>query len=121
MTFYAGETGRTIRLNAGWDMSENTDIKIVFVLPDRTTISKGRADGVAMGTVDVVDPTLGQLGANEYVEFEATSDLFQVEGDWYLYLQYEDSDLTPAEVFFGDSVRVLVKPRAEMIPASGAC
>lgn len=122
MAFYAGETGRTIRLNAGYDLQSNTDVKIVFVAPDSTIYEKGSADGVTVSSINVADPVLGDLNAYEYVEYESEPELFQVQGTWRLYLKYENHSITPEENLYGDPVRVIVKPRAESVTEEGcAC
>ena len=122
MSIFAGETGRTIRLNTGFDMSFNTDVKIMFVQPDGQTIEKGSADGVQVMQQAVTDPVLGELAPNQYVEFEATPDLFQVPGIWRMYVEYENHNLTPAENIYGETVKVSVRPRAESVAVeAGGC
>lgn len=119
MSIFVGETGRTIRLNAGFDMSFNTDIKIHFVAPSGEIITKGSADGVALMTQDASDPVLGDLLANQFVEFEATADLFQDPGMWRLYIEYENHNELPAENIYGETVKVTVRPRAESVASDG--
>jgi len=50
-----GETGVTFRVNAGFDMSSYTELSIIFIKPDNTTITKTTADGVTLGTGAVTD------------------------------------------------------------------
>ena len=119
--FMAGETGRTIRLNAGFDMSENTDIKIVFVDPDGVTYEKGAADGVTLKADQVTDPVLGELLPNQYVEYEAEAELFQIKGRWRMYIKYENHNITPPENLFGKPVRITVKARPEQIIEESGC
>lgn len=119
MSIFVGETGRTIRLNAGFDMSFNTDIKIHFVAPGGEIITKGSADGVTLITQDASDPVLGDLLANQFVEFEATADLFQDPGMWRMYVEYENHNESPAENIYGETVKVAVRPRAESVASDG--
>lgn len=120
MGIFVGETGRTIRLNAGIDMSNNTDLKIVFVRPDRTVIEKAKADGVELGMADIADPALGALLARRYLNHEVETGLFDVGGTWSVYVKYENHAITPPENLYGSPVRVKVRMRPELVPV-GNC
>ena len=110
MIFYPGETGQTIRVDAGWDMSGNTDIKLVFQAPAGEIIEKGLSGGLVLSPSSVVDAELGELEANEFVELECDQELFQTDGDWFMNLKYENSNASPPRVFYGSYSRILVLP-----------
>lgn len=113
MTIYVGETGRTIRLNAGLELAAYSDLKIIFVMPDKTTVEKSTADGVTLGAANITDPTLGPLLAGQYIEYEAEPDLFTAAGRWAMYIKYENHNISPAENLYGEPVKFRVKARAE--------
>lgn len=95
-----GETGVTFRANADFDMSSYTELTLVFIKPNNTTVTKTTADGVALGGVNVTDADLGALTANEYVTYE-TEDIFDTAGTWRVYVKYTNTGSTPDDVFIG--------------------
>lgn len=97
-----GETGVTIRVNGGFDMSSYTELTLVFIKPDNTTVTKTTADGVTLGTGAVTDDDLGALSANEYVEYE-NEDIFDTAGTWRVYLKYTNTASTPDDNFIGNT------------------
>lgn len=103
MTLKVGETGKTIRVASGFDMSSNTELTLTFYLPDdsATVVTKTTADGVTLGA-GVTDETLGALNANEYVDYEVESGLLTVAGTWKVTLTYTNTSATPDDVFIGD-------------------
>ena len=115
MTIYVNEQGRTIRLNAGFDMSQNTDLAIIFVPPEGEAIEKTTADGVELRDTAVNDPVVGVLAPYRYVEYEAEDDLFDIPGRWSMYLKYINADATPPETHYGDPARFTVKSRQEQL------
>jgi hypothetical protein len=108
MSMKIGETGVTFRANAGFDMSSNTELEIVFLKPDNTEVVKASADGVTLGTVAVTDDDLGALTANEYVEYE-TEDIFDTAGTWRAYVRYTNTASTPDDYFIGNTATFEVK------------
>jgi len=103
MSFRIGESGanKILRVAAGFDMSSNTELTLDFTLPDGTTTTKVKADGVSLGTSPVTDPDVGLLAANEYVEFPISVGFHSQEGGWNVYLTYTNDASTPDDVFIG--------------------
>lgn len=103
MTLRVGETGKTLRVNAGFDMSSYTELKLTFTKPDNTTVSytDATATSLTLGSVAVTDDDLGALVANEYVEFEVESGLLDTAGEWCVYLTYTNTTPNPDDIFIG--------------------
>jgi hypothetical protein len=110
-TIKAGEIGKLIVINAGFDLSGNTELRVVLVKPDGTVITKVKADGVtAPGTpitvnVDGVEQT---FNANEYWQYATEAGVMEPAGDgWQVHGEYVDS--TPKD-FCGNSTTFTVYP-----------
>lgn len=103
MSLKVGETGKTMRVAAGFDMSSNTELTLTFTLPDSSTVTKTKSGGeVSLGTSAVTDPDLGSLNANEYVEYEIESGFLSQSGTWKVSLTYTNTSPTPDDVFIGE-------------------
>jgi len=102
MTLKVGETGKTFRVAAGFDMSSNTELTLTFTLPDTTTVSKTKTGGEVTIGAGVTDPDLGVLAANEYVEYEVESGFLSQAGTWKVYLTYTNTTPTPDDVYIGE-------------------
>lgn len=94
--------GWVLRVNAGFDMSSNTELTLIFCKPDGTTVTKTTADGVALGA-GVTDADLGALAANEYVEYSVENGLITTSdaGQWAVQLKYTNTTPTPDDIFYG--------------------
>lgn len=104
MAIFVEETGRTLRVNAGFDMSSNTELSLIFCKPDGTTsVTKTTADGVALGVVAVTDPDIGALTANEYVEYPIESGLLTATdaGQWSVQVLYTNTGASPTDNLYG--------------------
>lgn len=112
---FVEETGRMLRLNAGFDMSSNTELSIIFCKPGGTTVTKTTADGVALGTSNITDEDLGSLLANEYVEYAIESGLITVDdaGRWGAQLLYTDTGATPDDNLYGTVTYFTVSERCD--------
>lgn len=116
-TFKLNETGVTFRVNAGFVMTSNTELEIVFIKPDGTEVVKASADGVTLGTstiqqdVDGVDTT---FTANEYLEYEIESGLLDVAGTWRAYGRYTNTGESPTDYFIGNTSNVVVQDPANL-------
>jgi hypothetical protein len=110
---FVEETGRALRLNAGFDMSSNTELSIIFCKPGGTTVTKTTADGVALGTSTITDEDLGTLTANEYVEYSIESDLITSSdaGRWSAQLLYTNIGETPDDNLYGTIAYFTVSER----------
>jgi len=114
MTLKVGETGKTFRVAAGFDMSSNTELTLTFTLPDDTTTIKTKTGGdVVLGTSNVTDSDLGALLANEYVEYEIESGFLSQAGDWKVNLTYTNTAPTPDDIYIGSCATFTV--------SSGTC
>lgn len=108
-----GETGRIIRVNAGRDLSSNTDVQLNFTKPSKTIVTKTRILlQVVVGTVDVTDEDLGALLAFQYVEYLTEDGFLDEYGEnWSVCLNYLNTVPTPPESFYGNStVFTVLKP-----------
>lgn len=97
--FYIGESGTIIRADAGRDISDFTDLRMIFTKPDGSKITKSNAVGakVTLGTIDVFDASLNEtLLADNYAIYELEDGLFDVAGDqWTRQLWYDKDTVTP--------------------------
>ncbi len=102
MSLSVGDTGKTIRVAASFDMSSNTNLTLTFTLPDDTTVTKTKSGGeVVLGTINVTDPDLGALLANEYVEYDVEAGFLSQAGSWQVNLTYTNTAPTPDDIFIG--------------------
>ena len=107
MSLTVGETGKTIRVAAGFDMSSNTELTLTFTKPDLTTSVKTKTGGEVTLGAGVTDDDLGVLAANEYVEYEVEVGFLDQPGDktdddpWKVYLTYTNTASTPDDIFIG--------------------
>jgi hypothetical protein len=106
---YKGDTGKTLRVNAGFDMSSYTELSLVFHKPNNTTVTKTTTDGVTLGLVNVTDEDLGTLTANEYVYYDLEANFLDTSGRWCVYLVYTNTAASPDDVFNGAPARFTVK------------
>lgn len=112
---FVEETGRTLRVNAGFDMSSNTELSIIFCKPGGTSVTKTSADGVVLGTVAVTDPDLGSLTADEYVEYPIESGLITDAdaGQWSVQVLYTNTGVTPNDNLYGSIAYFTVSERCD--------
>lgn len=100
MSLKIAEVGKIIRVNAAFDLSANTDLKLIFTKPDDTILTVDKAGGVSAPAV-----AAGGFNADEYWEYAtAALDLDQA-GLWCVYGVYIDA--TP-KTFNGDPVSFTV-------------
>ena len=98
MSLIVGDTNKTLRVNAGFNMSSWTELSLVFTLPDNTTATKVTADGVVIGA-GVTDDDLGVLAANEYVEYPTEAGFISQAGTWKVYLIFTDTGTNPDTIY----------------------
>lgn len=106
---YVGDSGKTLRVNAGFDMSSYTELSLVFKKPDNTTVTKTTTDGVTLGTSTITDEDLGSLTANQYVYYDFEVGVLDTAGRWCVYLIYTNTGATPNDVFNGAPGHFTVK------------
>lgn len=103
MSFKLLESGKVLRVAAGFDLSSNTELTLQFVLPDATEVTKTKSGGeVVLGTSNVIDADLGALLANEYVEYTIEAGFLSVAGEWQVKLTYTNTASAPDDVYIGD-------------------
>ena len=108
MGLKVGEIGKIINVNAGFDLSSNTDLQIKFTKPDLTTLTVNKAGGVSAPNVDFTDPDTGEVfKANEYWSYPTASGDIDQAGAWKLSGRYIDA--TPKD-FCGDTANFTVLP-----------
>ena len=111
MALKENEIGKIININAGFDLSGNTDLKMNFIKPDLATLTVDKAGGVSAPNVDFtfkddndVDVT---FLANEYWSYPTASGDIDQTGTWKVSGEYIDG--TP-KVFCGDTSTFPVIP-----------
>ena len=112
MTVKENEIGKLIVINADFDLSGNTELRMVFKKPDGTIVTKLSADGVVAPatpiTVDV-DGVSTTFEANEYFQYPTESGVLTPSGTlWQVHGEYVDA--TPKD-FSGDVSNFTVFPR----------
>jgi hypothetical protein len=105
---YKDDSGKTLRVNASFDMSSYTELSLVFTKPDNTVVTKTTTDGVAIGA-GVTDPDLGVLAANQYVEYNLEVGLLDQAGRWCVRLIYDNTSASPVDKFHGAPAHFTVK------------
>jgi hypothetical protein len=108
MSLTIGDSNKTLRVNAGFNMSTFTELTLNFILPDSTTATKATADGVVIGS-GVVDDDLGTLTANEYVEYPTEAGFLSLAGTWSVYLTFTDTATTPDTIYNSPCVSFTVQ------------
>ena len=108
MAIKVGEIGKTINVNAAFDMSGNTDLELVFTKPDLSILTVNKAGGVTAPAVPFTDPITGvTFAANEYWSYNTKSGDIDQDGNWKIHGEYIDA--TPKE-FCGDTALFTVLP-----------
>jgi len=91
------ESGKLLRVNASFDLSNYTELTLTFTDPNAVEIVKTTADGVSLGTVDV-----DGLNADEYVNYLIEEGLLSAVGTWGVYLTFTNDTTNPNESFIGE-------------------
>ena len=99
MAIKATEVGKIFRYATGFDLSSSTALSLKFTHSDGTTFTVTNPD-VSAPASPVTDPDLGDILANEYMEYITTGTDFTKSGTWTVYGTYTDE--TP-KTFYGDS------------------
>lgn len=100
MPIFVGGSGKTFRVGVLTDISSNTGLDIKFISPTNveSTISNPRVTAPASG---VVDPDVGNLSANEYMEFDTEVTDFTESGSWQGCATFTNTATTPDQIFPG--------------------
>jgi len=104
MTVRENEIGKLLVVNTGFDLSGNTDLRIVLQQPDLTVITKTSSDGVTAPAVDLtveVDGVSTTFLANEYIQYPTESGVMTPVGTWKIHGEYVDA--TPKDLSGGIS------------------
>ena len=110
-TIRQDDIGRIFAVNANFDLSGNTELRMVFTKPDGTTVEKLKADGVTAPAIDLticVDGTDQTFLANEYFQYSSEAGLLDLTGAWTIHGEYVDA--TPKDLS-GDVSSFTVLPR----------
>ncbi|WP_372857641.1 hypothetical protein [Pseudoalteromonas sp.] len=105
------DIGRIFAIDADFDLSGNTELRVVFTKPDGTIVEKLKADGVTAPGVDLticVDGVDQTFLANEYFQYSSEAGLLDLTGSWTIHGEYVDA--TPKDLS-GDVSRFTVLPR----------
>jgi len=106
------EIGKLILINSDFDLSGNTELRVVFTKPDGTTVTKLKADGVTAPASDVtvkVDGVETTFLANKYFQYPTETGVLTPSGaNWKVHGEYVDA--TPKD-FSGDVSTFTVLPR----------
>jgi len=112
MSIKEGEVGKLLILGSGgFDLSGNSELKVILVKPDGTVIEKLKADGVSAPNVNItvdVDGVSTTFLANEYWQYPTEAGVMTPSGTtWKTHGEYVD--LTPKD-FCGDETTFTVLP-----------
>jgi len=111
MSVKEGEIGKLLVVNANFDLSGNTELRIILTKPDGTEIEKLKADGVTAPSVPItvdVDGTETTFLANEYWQYPTEAGVMTPSGTtWKIHGEYVDA--TPKD-FCGDETTFTVLP-----------
>ena len=108
MSIYVGEVGKAFRYATSFDMSGSSGLTLNFTKPDGTTLQKTEASANPVTAPAVAltnDPDLGNVSANEYMEFTTVAADFDQAGTWTVCGIYTDA--TP-KIFHGASATFTV-------------
>lgn len=110
MSLKVGEIGKLIVINAGFDLSSNSELRVVLTKPDLTEVTKLKADGVTAPAVPInvtIDGVAVTFDANEYWQYPTESGVIDASGSWKVHGEYVD--VTPKDLC-GDSTTFTVLP-----------
>ena len=98
-----GDVGRKFVASSGdFDLSGNTELRMVFKKPDLTVVTKLKADGVSapavpwVGKLDPSDTEDTTFEANHYWEYESEAGLLDQVNGWSYHGEYVDG--TPKDL-----------------------
>ena len=97
MSVRVGDIGKIFIVNADFNLSGNTDLRMVFKKPDSTIVTKTSLDGVvapATPITVIINGTSTTLDANEYWQYPSESGLLDATGSWEVHGEYVDADPT---------------------------
>jgi hypothetical protein len=98
-------------INANFNLSGNSELRMVFRKSDGSIVEKLKADGVTAPAVDLticVGDTEQTFLANEYFQYSTEAGLLDITGPWQIHGEYVD--LTPKDLS-GDVSNFTVLPR----------
>ena len=93
------DVGKVFVINANYNMTGNTELRMVFKKSDNTVVEKLTADGVTAPAVDItvcVGDTEETFLANEYFQYSSEAGLLDITGQWQIHGEYVD--LTPKDL-----------------------
>ena len=105
------DVGRVLAINAKFNLSNNTELRVVFKKPDGSVVEKLKADGVTAPDIDLnvcVDGEEQTFLANQYFQYSTESGLLDQTGNWTIHGEYVDA--TPKDLS-GDVSTLTVLPR----------
>lgn len=107
MTIRVGESGKAFRYFTAYDMSAYTALTLKFVRPDGTSFSRTNP-AVYLGG-GVVDPQLGSLPAQQYLEYLIQPNDFTDVGEHTVTGQFENLVPDPDTILIGPTVTFTVE------------
>ena len=108
MALHVSEVGKSIVVNAGYDLSANTSLSLVFTKPDQTTLTVTSGVTAPASTLVVtIDGVSTTLNANEYWLYATASGDLDQAGTWSVHGKYVDA--SPKD-FCGESSTFTVLP-----------
>lgn len=105
MTIKATEVGKKFNYGTFYDLSANTALALKFTSPSGTVLTLTNPRVTAPAT-PVVDPVLGELPANTYMQITTIDTDFTEAGTWTVCGTYEDAS---PKKFFGDDATFTVE------------
>jgi len=106
MSVKENEVGKLLVVNAAFDMSGNTELRIILEKPDGTKITKLTADGVTAPAIPItldIDGVSTTFNANEYWQYPTEAGVLTPSGtNWKIHGEYVDN--TPKDLCGDTSV-----------------
>lgn len=94
MGLKVGEGGKAVVIGTSYDMSSKTSLTVNLVAPTGGTDSTVADGSITLNTGTYDAGTLGTFAANESLQFDTTTSMFDIAGSWSAYVTYVDSGKT---------------------------
>jgi hypothetical protein len=79
---HVGDYGQELIIELANNVSQADELKILFTLPDGSTVEKTSSDGVELGAVDVSDDCGKVILAGTYLAYRIEQGLLTQSGKW---------------------------------------
>lgn len=106
-----GESGKPIRIDAGFDLSGYTELSLTFTDPsgNANEVTHASSPAVSAPATKVEDVDLGTLNASQYFEYTFPASQFDEAGSWTVRAKYTDTGADPDDIFISDQITITVE------------